>query len=419
MAMDFGKLNFAVGFNRTSAFPLDANSYFETYDDAVAAAAGAAVVGSADSAYYIGQLLIVKDDTVGVGLYQINAGKTLTKFGQASSADELAEKVSALESRCTTIEGKLVEIEGKISAEADRAKAEEKKNADAIAADVENLANNYYTKTEVEEKIAGKKTAYVYQNKADAQYLEDIKNPDKFKVGDNIYFKAKKVNDQWVAEVLEEPKEDGSYYNFEDLEVDHPSLDGYATKDEVKAVSDNLDKETTRATTEEAAIKADVALKADKTLVDTINELVGTADDEASATGSLFARIKNEAETRQSEDTRLGGLIAANTTAIEGLRGDVGLADDTSEKTTLYGKIAKLQEEIAAAGKIDTVKVNGVALPIEDKAVDITIPESLVKSVEEKELEVSEAGKLSVKAINVNKLEQDEGDTLVLNGGNA
>lgn len=108
MSMDFGKLNFAVGFNRTSAFPLDANSYFENYNDAVTAAAGAAEVGSADSAYYIGQLLIVKDTTVGVGLYQINAGKTLTKFGQASSADELAEKVSALEARCTTIEGKLI-----------------------------------------------------------------------------------------------------------------------------------------------------------------------------------------------------------------------------------------------------------------------------------------------------------------------
>ena len=121
MAMDFGKLNFAVGFNRTSAFPLDANSYFETYSDAVAAAAGAAEVGSADSAYYIGQLLIVKDAEVGVGLYQISAGKTLTKFGQASSADELAEKVSALETRCTTIEGKLIlataEKEGLMSKE--------------------------------------------------------------------------------------------------------------------------------------------------------------------------------------------------------------------------------------------------------------------------------------------------------------
>ena len=108
MAMDFGKLNFAVGFNRTSAFPLDANSYFETYSAAETAAAGAAVVGSADSAYYIGQLLIVKDTTKGVGLYQIGADKKLIKFGQASSADELAEKVSALETRCSVIEGKLI-----------------------------------------------------------------------------------------------------------------------------------------------------------------------------------------------------------------------------------------------------------------------------------------------------------------------
>ena len=108
MAMEFGKLNFAVGFNRTSAFPLDANSYFEDYDSAVAAAAGAAEVGSADSAYYIGQVIIVKDATKGVGLYQINAAKQLVKFGQASSADELAEAVSALQTRCTTIEGKLI-----------------------------------------------------------------------------------------------------------------------------------------------------------------------------------------------------------------------------------------------------------------------------------------------------------------------
>ena len=116
MAIDFGKLNFAVGFNRTSAFPLDANSYFENYDLAVQAAQGAAEVGSSDSAYYIGQLLILNDKTPtsesytnkGIGLYQITAAKTLIKFGQASSADELGERVSALEGQVTTINGKLV-----------------------------------------------------------------------------------------------------------------------------------------------------------------------------------------------------------------------------------------------------------------------------------------------------------------------
>ena len=99
--MDFGKLNFAVGFNRTSAFPLDANSYFESYTDAVAAAASAAVVGSSDSAYYIGQLIIVNESGK-FGLYQIGANKTLVKFGQASSADDLKSQLDAL---AATVEG--------------------------------------------------------------------------------------------------------------------------------------------------------------------------------------------------------------------------------------------------------------------------------------------------------------------------
>ena len=98
MSMDFGKLNFAVGFNRTSAFPLDANSYFESYTDAVAAAAGAAVVGSSDSAYYIGQLIIVNESGK-FGLYQIGTDKTLVKFGQASSADDLKSQLDALKAR--------------------------------------------------------------------------------------------------------------------------------------------------------------------------------------------------------------------------------------------------------------------------------------------------------------------------------
>lgn len=112
MAMNFGKLNFAVGFNRTSAFPLDANSYFENYNDAVAAAAGAAEVGSSDSAYYVGQLIIVKDTTKGVGLYQIGADKTLVKFGQASSADELTADLATLKGRFNNLVRDLPVTEG-------------------------------------------------------------------------------------------------------------------------------------------------------------------------------------------------------------------------------------------------------------------------------------------------------------------
>lgn len=112
MAIDFGKLNFAVGFNRTSAFPLDANSYFENYDLAVQAARGAAEVGSSNSAYYIGQLIIVKDTTKGVGLYQIGVDKTLVKFGQASSADELVTDLATLKGRFNNLVRDLPVTEG-------------------------------------------------------------------------------------------------------------------------------------------------------------------------------------------------------------------------------------------------------------------------------------------------------------------
>lgn len=98
MAMNFGKLNFAVGFNRTSAFVLDANSYFEDLNSAEAAAATACEVGSADSAYYFGQLIIVKTAST-VGLYQITNDKKLKEFGSASSAQDLLKRVEALESK--------------------------------------------------------------------------------------------------------------------------------------------------------------------------------------------------------------------------------------------------------------------------------------------------------------------------------
>lgn len=62
MSMEFGKLNFSVSFNPTSAFPLDARSYFESYADAESAAAKAVSAGSADSIYYYGQTLVVVEN---------------------------------------------------------------------------------------------------------------------------------------------------------------------------------------------------------------------------------------------------------------------------------------------------------------------------------------------------------------------
>ena len=177
MAMDFGKLNFAVGFNRTSAFPLDANSYFEDYNAAVEAVAGAAEVGSADSAYYIGQIIIVNDKSTakkGLGLYQITgtAGAgTLTKFGQATSADELGERLTAVEGQISTINGKLVaatQLADGLMSKKDKAKLD-LIDDNAQVNTIEGIQLDGVDLTPGEGKIVNVAIADTYLKKADAQ----------------------------------------------------------------------------------------------------------------------------------------------------------------------------------------------------------------------------------------------------------
>ena len=84
MALDFGKLNFSISFNPTSAFPLDARSYFESYLEAEKAAASAAFVGSTDSVYYYGQTLVVVENNKAT-FYIIQPDNTLSAVTGAES----------------------------------------------------------------------------------------------------------------------------------------------------------------------------------------------------------------------------------------------------------------------------------------------------------------------------------------------
>ena len=84
MALNFGKLNFSVSFNPTSAFPLDARSYFESYADAVAAAALAVPAGSTDAVYYYGQTLVVVENSK-ASFYIIQPNNTLSGIEGATN----------------------------------------------------------------------------------------------------------------------------------------------------------------------------------------------------------------------------------------------------------------------------------------------------------------------------------------------
>ena len=86
MALNFSKMNFSVSFNPTSAFPLDARSYFESYDLALAAAAKAVEAGSAEGTLYFGQTIAVVENG-SAQLYIIQPDKTLTEVGSKITID--------------------------------------------------------------------------------------------------------------------------------------------------------------------------------------------------------------------------------------------------------------------------------------------------------------------------------------------
>lgn len=83
---EFGKLNFSVGFKKTSAFPLDVDSYFTSLEEAEQAASTAVEPGSADSVYYIGQTLVVVENGSSAS-YNIQPDKTLKPIGTINAVE--------------------------------------------------------------------------------------------------------------------------------------------------------------------------------------------------------------------------------------------------------------------------------------------------------------------------------------------
>ena len=103
MALDFGKLNFSTSFNPTSAFPIDARSYFESLTAAQAAAATAEAAGSSNTTYYFGQILTVNEGGA-VAAYQITNAKALQKLASTTSSGDLAGDVATLQSKVGALE---------------------------------------------------------------------------------------------------------------------------------------------------------------------------------------------------------------------------------------------------------------------------------------------------------------------------
>lgn len=433
------KLNFSIPFAMTSALPLDANSYFESLEAAMTAAESAEQAGSSATQYYFGQNIIVVEDNEAT-LYIIQPDKTLKPVGSGAAADvEVDGKSITSSAGILTLKGfssALTNQQVRVGENRelewftpDNSAVEDLQTevgqlqtaVDGINTELANKAdtNDVYTKTETDAKIdAAISGVYTPTGSSD---FANLPTPGANNLGDVIIVNdGFTTDDKFVTPGQEYPAgtnvvvvKTGSNpdtYKYEILST-AVDLTDYLTKTEAS---------TTYLTKAEAENKVDK--KTGYSLIqDTlITKLNGLADIKSVSNEFTLSEEGQLNLTSVSQD-KVTDLTTALDSKVDKVEGK-GLStnDFTNElKTKLDGIQAEAQTNV-----LESVKLNGQALPISEKAVDIPVASSTVLGIvkgtdAENGVVVNDDGTMVINKLNVNQLVQTEGDELILNGGNS
>lgn len=433
------KLNFSIPFAMTSALPLDANSYFESLEAAMTAAESAEQAGSSATQYYFGQNIIVVEDNKAT-LYIIQPDKTLKSVGSGAAADVEVDGKSitssagilALKGFSSALTNQQVRVGENGELEwftPDNSAVEDLQTevgqlqtaVDGINTELANKAdtNDVYTKTETDAKIdAAISGVYTPTGSSD---FANLPTPGANNLGDVIIVNnGFTTDDKFVTPGQEYPAgtnvvvvKTGSNpdtYKYEILST-AVDLTDYLTKTEAS---------TTYLTKAEAENKVDK--KTGYSLIqDTlITKLNGLADIKSVSNEFTLSEEGQLNLTSVSQD-KVTGLTTALDSKVDKVEGK-GLStnDFTNElKTKLDGIQAGAQTNV-----LESVKLNGQALLISKKAVDIPIASSTVLGIvkgtdAENGVVVNGDGTMVINKLNVNQLVQTKGDELILNGGNS
>lgn len=178
-------------------------------------------------------------------------------------------------------------------------------------------------------------------------------------------------------------------------------------------------------------------VEGEQTLIDRINankEAIATLNSDETVEGSVDKKIidqlaKQLADAPENLDTlkELSDWIAGHADSaaemntqiqnkVDKVEGKGLSSNDLTDE--LLGKLNKSEQNV-----IDTININGTALPVNEKVVNIGIAGitlGVVKASEaQNKVAIDENGEMEVNSINVNKLVQDEGSVLILNGGSS
>lgn len=434
MAMTFGTLDFAVAFNRQTAFPLDAKSYFESLELATAAAASAQEAGSSETTYYFGQTIAVVEGGKAT-LYVIQPDKTLKEvggnilinenvfakdengvlnllgFADAVGGAQLVKtedgKISWVKPDTTTVEGLSTAIESLKTVVGDDTKGLVKQVADNKAA-IETLNGDKNVAGSVAHQIAEivagadesfdtlKEIAdWITTHKTDAATMNSQINTNK----DDISALKTKVGDTSVADQINAALKDGDSNKYA-LKSDLDTANGKITS--LQGLVGETKVETQISTALDSVLKVDGAEK--YALASHTHEIANVTGLQSILDGKATA---TDVETLQSA---VAGLEAkahehANKTVLDGI---------TEDKVNSW--------DAAQPNVIESIKIGGSALTVgADKAVSIPAATASALGLVKADGATIEStdGVLSVKAVGISKVFVEDGVELVMNGGNA
>ena len=474
MALNFGKLNFSVSFNPTSAFPLDARCYFESYEAAQAAAQTAMPAGDSTTVYYYGMTLCVVEDGTAT-LYIIQPNKTLSKVGNSIAYDEKAflinneDKLSLVgfadavagaqlikgadgnlqwvKPDTTTVEGLATEVAG-LRKDVTSLQGTVGNGESGLVKDVSDLKtsntsllerlstietglSDRYTKGETDSAIA---TAVANAEHLKRKIVEDLPEPtaaDRNTIymklngsgsGQNIYEEYMVINEKW--ELIGSTAVDLSNYV-----TNETLIESLASKvDAVPGSRLMTEAEGTKlASIQEGAEKNVIATVAKELSISEGRELSILAIEQSKVTGLPEALLD---KVSKSELANYVTTETANATYAtkESLNDKVdkekgkGLSTNdytTEDKQKLTGIATGAQVNI-----IESIAINGIDVPAQEKKVNLplatAISVGLVKGAEEdNKIKILGDGTMEVNSISISKIKQLESEELIINGGSS
>lgn len=434
MAMTFGTLDFAVAFNRQTAFPLDAKSYFESLELATAAATSAKEAGSSETTYYYGQTIAVVENGKAT-LYVIQPDNTLKEvggnivinenvfakdedgalnllgFADAVGGAQLVKtedgKISWVKPDTTTVEGLSTAIKSLQTVVGDDKSGLVKQVADNKAA-IDTLNGGKTVEGSVAYQIA--------QIVADApeayDTLKEIATWITTHAGDAATMNADiATNKKAIADLntlVGSTAVATQIANAIDAALKEGETDKYALAADLTSLSDEVDAIKTKLGDTSVADQIESALKVD------------------GAEKYALASHTHEIANINGLQTIIDGKAAASD--VEALQSAVnGLEAKAHEHAnkTILDTINEEKVAVWDAGQaniIEAIKANGTALTIgADKSVNIpaATAEALGLAQADGDTIVANNGVFSVGSVGISKVYVEDGTELVLNGGNA